>query len=535
MYLEILRCGVDRWVSIWGDPLLSGALIMALFGVAAGLCGMVAARSDGRERVFWAAASLAAVFLVFNAHLDLHVLPGSIGRCAAKAQGWYDQRRSVQAIYLAVVMLSALAVLGTAAWMFRRQLTANVTVTTGLVVTLGALAAKGAGFHSLDEYHDLTIGPLKLTDLPEVAGAVFIIIGAWSALRPKDAGAMSPATESNFQVIRLFAAVMVMVSHAHSLTGRVGDPISQAIGARFGDIVLALFFTMSGYLLSKRTDEGSPVRAWALSRVSRLLPPVFVATVLSAFVLGPVFTSLDPGAYFADPDTYLYVLRNSTLFHLQRDLPGVFMDNPNPGVVNGSLWMLKYLVICYAILLVGAKLGCTRDWSKFAVFFTIAVTAVFYTRGPLSFFSLPPGAEKFFILFTPFLFGMAMYGFRRIIPLNWALALTLIAICYLIVGTGGFRHALLVAVLYLMFCFGLALPGPWLRLNRLPDISLGVYAFGFPIQQAVVALSGPQTALQNLLIAVPATVIIAILSYYLVEQPAMRWKSRINRASARKT
>ena len=183
MYLEILRCGVDRWTSIWGDPVWSGGLIMALFGVASLLCGRTAGRTHGRARVFWIGASLCALVLVFNAHLDLHALPASLGRCAAKAQGWYDQRKSVQAIYLAVVAGSALLIISAAIWIFRRQLMANLLVTAGLVVTIGALAGKGSGFHQIDWLYQFRVGPLKVTDLPEIVGACLVILGAVFALK----------------------------------------------------------------------------------------------------------------------------------------------------------------------------------------------------------------------------------------------------------------------------------------------------------------------------------------------------------------
>lgn len=183
MYLEILRCGVDRWTSVWGDPLVTGLIIMGLFLVAAALCAGATVRSTGREKLFWAFAAAAALVFAANVHLDLHVLPKSIGHCMARAQGWYDQREVARAFFVACVAISTAALMLTVVWIFWWQLTANIIVTLGFALTGGVQAAKGFGRHGWDRLYDVPFGPFRLPDLPDMIGAALVIIGAALALR----------------------------------------------------------------------------------------------------------------------------------------------------------------------------------------------------------------------------------------------------------------------------------------------------------------------------------------------------------------
>ncbi len=183
MSLDILRCGVGRWTSAWGDPLTTGFVIMALFLVAAGLCASVAARCDKREKMFWALAAATALAFAANVHLDLHVLPKSIGHCMAQAQGWYDRKEAARSVFIAgaVIVAGALALM--AVWRFRRQMAANIILVLGFALTGGVQASKGFGRKGWDKLYDIPFGPFRLPDLPDVIGAVLMIIGAALALR----------------------------------------------------------------------------------------------------------------------------------------------------------------------------------------------------------------------------------------------------------------------------------------------------------------------------------------------------------------
>ncbi len=82
----------------------------------------------------------------------------------------------------------------------------------------------------------------------------------------------------------------------------------------------------------------------------------------------------------------------------------------------------------------------------------------------------------------------------------------------------------------------------WLALNpRLPvipaarfgDLSYGLYIYGWPVEEAVMWLSGGRAAWwQVFLIALPAASVLAFLSWHLVERPMLRLKPGSRRAAA---
>jgi hypothetical protein len=92
-------------------------------------------------------------------------------------------------------------------------------------------------------------------------------------------------------------------------------------------------------------------------------------------------------------------------------------------------------------------------------------------------------------------------------------------------------------------CSGIRLlPGAWLALNpRLPvipaarfgDLSYGLYIYGWPVEEAIMWLSGGRAAWwQVFLIALPAASVLALLSWHLVERPMLRLKPGSRRAAA---
>ena len=84
---DAIACGIDDWMGIWGDPLLSGALFMISYGVTSWLIFRAASQSSGRERRYWQLCGCLFAFQLLNTNLDLHALVWTTGRCLAHAQG----------------------------------------------------------------------------------------------------------------------------------------------------------------------------------------------------------------------------------------------------------------------------------------------------------------------------------------------------------------------------------------------------------------------------------------------------------------
>jgi peptidoglycan/LPS O-acetylase OafA/YrhL len=77
-----------------------------------------------------------------------------------------------------------------------------------------------------------------------------------------------------------------------------------------------------------------------------------------------------------------------------------------------------------------------------------------------------------------------------------------------------------------------ALPWPLLaHWGRWGDFSYGMYLFAFPVQQTIVHFAGPALPLAaNVGLSFGITLVLAILSWHLVERPALELKSVVPRS-----
>lgn len=153
---------------------------------------------------------------------------------------------------------------------------------------------------------------------------------------------------NNLDIMRLAAAVLVIFSHAFPIVG-ASEPRSflNPTGHSWGNFGVLVFFSIGGYLIAGSwVKDPSVGRYWA-KRALRLLPGLLLATLLSAWALGPFFTKLTAAEYFSSPATWLYPIQETLLFTpAWFELPGVFSANPMSDT-NASLWTLSIEVSCY--------------------------------------------------------------------------------------------------------------------------------------------------------------------------------------------
>lgn len=183
MYAEVMGCAVERWTSIWGDPIVPAGIAMAGYALAAYLSWRVVQRETGRERVLWGLSAVVLVVLFFNTHLDLHAFIGSYGRCHARAFGWYEQRETVQLLFVAGVIGTIALLLVLAVVLFARNLIGNLLLVSGFAISAGYMLAKGAGHHQTDMINNLAIGPLTVSAVSEILGGSIIALAALLKLR----------------------------------------------------------------------------------------------------------------------------------------------------------------------------------------------------------------------------------------------------------------------------------------------------------------------------------------------------------------
>lgn len=340
---------------------------------------------------------------------------------------------------------------------------------------------------------------------------------------------LSQNRDNNLNLVRVCAAVGVLISHAYpiALGQDALQPLQSVLGVTLGTVSVYVFFVISGFLITQSFDRSRYISNWLSARIMRIFPGLLVAVSLTALVLGPALTTHGLAAYLSDPAIPGYLLRNLTLVSLQYELPGVFQDNPYGGAINGSLWTLVHEVACYIGVLIVGVLGLIRSrWG-------LSAALLLYLAGYLVLGSvadendLPHKIAQFRNLSLPFAIGTAFYAWRDKIRVSWLIGFLLLPAVYVSHGTALQKETFVLVLAYWILLVSF-LPGGALRLyNKIGDYSYGVYIYAFPMQQLIASLFDQTGPVQNMLLALPLTVLLAAASWHYVEKPSLGLRTNL--------
>lgn len=332
---------------------------------------------------------------------------------------------------------------------------------------------------------------------------------------------------NGFSALRLALAVAVVISHAFSVgSGEpLEEPLAGATGFPLGAHAVNGFFAVSGFLVAMSLERRG-ARDYILARALRILPGVVAATLIVALVLGPALTRLPLPAYFGEPGPWRFIGNTLTAFKSNASLPGVFVDNPYRSPL-GTVWTLRYEVLCYLGLLAAGLAGLLRRGPALALVLGLAVgLAAAESLHP----GLSEGAQTRFRLPLLFASGTALYFWRdRLRHRAWPLVVLALAAA-LFQGTPLYRTLLFLAEAYgaVWLALSPALARPVFEPRA--DLSYGIYLYGWPIQQSLQSGMPGATPWLMLPLALSLTGLVALASWLAVEQPALRLKARALRA-----
>jgi peptidoglycan/LPS O-acetylase OafA/YrhL len=322
--------------------------------------------------------------------------------------------------------------------------------------------------------------------------------------------------QNNFDALRFLGAVAVLVSHSFPLSyGSKGvQPLKEFSHGQtdLGGAAVAMFFIISGFLITKSFEQNPDVVRFLKARVLRIFPGLIVVLSLTV-IAGASVTSLTLGEFASNIETIEYLTLGITLRYLQYDLPGVFDGNPS-STVNGSLWTLYFEFIMYTGVLIA---GVSRNLKRGSITLAYAVTWV------VSVFLWDHSLAD---LGVYFLGGATFYLWRDRIPLSKTLAVLSTLALVATLRLGGFQAAAASLGVYLtLFCaLSPAVRPP--NFARWGDLSYGIYIFAWPVQQLVtLALGSAVTWCWNTALSLPVTLALAFVSWHLVEKPALSLKN----------
>ncbi len=328
--------------------------------------------------------------------------------------------------------------------------------------------------------------------------------------------------KNNLDALRLIAAMLVLVGHSFVFLG-VHEPLFLSM-VPLGVLGVYIFFIISGYLVSASWENDPHPGRFFKRRLLRIIPGLAVCVILCVFVLGPLVTRLPLADYFRERATYSY-LRNIALY-LVYPLPGVFESSRVGAAVNGSMWSLPVEFTMYILLAAVGVLLRGNRWALLAVAVASGILAMWWAwprTSPSSFYHFDlrqvPACGTYFWAGAVF----HKFGLRR--HLSMPLALLAMA-ALLAVESSPFVAGSLSWILLPVpvLSFGLA-ANAWLaRFTSTGDYSYGVYIYAFPVQQAVLHFWPGIGWWPNLGAVTLSTLALAVASWHLVEQRALRLK-----------
>jgi peptidoglycan/LPS O-acetylase OafA/YrhL len=338
--------------------------------------------------------------------------------------------------------------------------------------------------------------------------------------------------QNNFDALRFAAAALVIFSHSFVLTGATFEPLAWATNGfeTLGGLGVAIFFVMSGFLITESWERDPRPRVFFTKRLLRIWPALAAAILLAVFVLGPLASSLGPGRFLSEPASWDY-LWGLSILRVRYFLPGVFEGNPVARAVNGSLWTIPLEFGCYCAVAALGWLG----------------------RSPRRWVALVMAVGLLYLDWSPFGAGLGH-------PLNGALIRSYaryasyffagVFLCLMPLLIPRSRAGVLAAAIALLFCArtacappvahltlpilvlaGASAPVPVLQgFGRYGDFSYGMYVYAFPIQQwMVIALPSARSPIGLFASSFPVIVAAAAMSWHFLEAPALRFKARLVR------
>lgn len=325
---------------------------------------------------------------------------------------------------------------------------------------------------------------------------------------------------------RLVLAVIVILWHAFPLTGR--DVSFWPFHQLLSEVEVDGFFTISGFLITASWFRRPRVGDYLIARALRILPAFYTCLVVTAFVVAPIGLAMQggsAGALLRSSAPIEYVGKNIGVWMFQFNVGATPRGIPIAGAWNGSLWTLGWELICYlAVVAIGVLGLFARRWflPTALVLLLLFSLVPWSTLLPPIINALPAIGARFGLMFGA---GALVYQFRNILPARWSLVAASMAVVLAASFLPNYRLVAAIPLAYAIIVAGALIRNECFTVRT--DLSYGMYIYAFPIQQLlVIGGLGWMNPFAFWILAATATVPFAALSWFMIEKPAMSWKSR---------
>lgn len=313
----------------------------------------------------------------------------------------------------------------------------------------------------------------------------------------------------NFDAARLLLAIAVIYSHSFALAGQTEWSLYDHT---LGTMAVHGFFCISGYLVSRSFNASSSVWSFLTKRALRIAPALIVAHIVSQALW----------AYF---DRYT--------------------ANPIPYISNGPVWTLSWEAACYMLCAAIGAIGLLQQ-RAFMPFLAAAWLVFALYSGQRDSGTITAIAPMFMLFFggTAIAIHEQSFDLRKAFPF----AATVIVIAYIPsvvtwifnLGSNVFIFGPKVSDIQVRdLAYFLVLPIVVITICKhtkpikLPaDVSYGVYLYGWPVSQVIIALCVRQgiavKPLPLFAATLAVTLVVAYASWRLVEHPCLLLKNALS-------
>lgn len=336
---------------------------------------------------------------------------------------------------------------------------------------------------------------------------------------------------NSFTILSVVMSIMIIYYHCYPLffgiTSKKSDIFTELMGISLGEVIVGAFFVISGFMIITSLNNSKNIAEYLKKRFIKIFPPLIFCLLICALVIAPILSDIPKWDFIKSTKLYSrYIFDNIFLWkNTQYGIADVFINNPYPAAINGSIWTIKHQFFMYILIIAinFAILKKNKEYYKYFCFIILVITMVSFTgRYDLFFKNLSKNFNDIGIfvegsqllkLICYFCMGVFfnIYSDRIIIKNKYAsFSLLLLILC---------RKTIVIRCLCLLIIPYITIYLGTLKSKiKLTDISYQIYIWAFPIQQMIMYYLGGKINLYvYIALSISMTCAVAYVTYYITE------------------
>jgi len=169
-----------NWTPTIGDPTPIGWFTVFFYFLTSVLAFVTAykCRCVKIDFRFWILLAVFLLLLGINKQLDVQSLFTEIGRVIARKQGWYNDRRRIQAVFVILFFILSLISIALLWWILRKEWRKLLFPITGLLLLISFIVIRAASFHHVDQLLKSGSCGVRMNWILELGGIGWLMISA---------------------------------------------------------------------------------------------------------------------------------------------------------------------------------------------------------------------------------------------------------------------------------------------------------------------------------------------------------------------